>query len=786
MHVSTTLTSTGGLAFASRRAVVSHGAASSTLITEVVVELGETNLWVSVERAGVVTRPVLGHDGEPGQFPAVVRFSGAGQWCWGVRGSVRPGDVELSHLLSRVDDPVPLVVAGRPLLGAEAVARQLAALWHRISPPAPSRLTLVHPVDLSRRGRASVEHQLADLLPAAIAVRWVSRAAAAVGAVAECADLDPQDRVGILHVGGSSVEAVVGTPADLSAGDAYTVRVDRGGAGRAVDDALVRALSSPGIGDADRPLADLSSLRRECERAKIALSTETAVDLDVAGMPVRLVRADVEEQSARLLARQLDALDTARAQSGSNASPLRLILLVGGAAAAPALVEAASARFDLPVIAVPRLGEALAERLSTGAPGVEPTASVVPAAVPGVVAAETPTDLSPATARGATPAPAVDDDDESLIAIVARSRRPWTPAVPFAAAATSGVTSADQISLDDPDDPDDLDPDDLDDLDQLSRFRSTPREVADQPQRSGTVTPGSFTRSGARKGPKVIPGGQRSGSHGAAARLARVPLPRPAYLAVAAGLLIAVAAVPAIGGALSGDDTSGTTDGNGLTTGARAGGASGLLGGFGLGFAPSGTPSVVDLLGNPTGTLGPHHLLSMVKPAGSNPTPSASTSTAGGLPAAVSMATASTPAASTPAGTTPAANPGTSPAANPGTTPAANPGTTPVAPRTTPPADPGTTPAVETTPPVVNPPADPPPADPPPVVNDPPADPPPADPPPVVNDPPADPPANPPADPNPGGGQAASTPAAAADPAGDGEANVMADGADGADGTSTP
>ena len=48
MHVSTTLTSTGGPAFASAGAVVSHGAAKSSVITEVVVELGVTNLWVSV------------------------------------------------------------------------------------------------------------------------------------------------------------------------------------------------------------------------------------------------------------------------------------------------------------------------------------------------------------------------------------------------------------------------------------------------------------------------------------------------------------------------------------------------------------------------------------------------------------------------------------------------------------------------------------------------------------------------------------------------------------------
>ena len=150
-----------------------------------------------------------------------------------------------------------------------------------------------------------------------------------------------------------------------SAGEVGAVRVDRGGAGHAVDDVLLSA-SEPGnrFRSAGRPAARWTcrALRRECERAKVALSAETAVDVDVEGVPVRMVRGDVEELSAPLVTRQLDTLGTVLGRSDGEGSPLRLILLLGGASATPSLVEAAGARFEVPVIAVPRVGEALARR----------------------------------------------------------------------------------------------------------------------------------------------------------------------------------------------------------------------------------------------------------------------------------------------------------------------------------------------------------------------------------------------------------------------------------------
>jgi hypothetical protein len=86
---------------------------------------------------------------------------------------------------------------------------------------------------------------------------------------------------------------------------------------------------------------------RECERAKVSLSAETAVDLQVDGEAVRMVRGDIEQLSAR--SSPASWTPSHRADlSERDGSPLRMILLLGGAADAPSLVEAASVRFEVP------------------------------------------------------------------------------------------------------------------------------------------------------------------------------------------------------------------------------------------------------------------------------------------------------------------------------------------------------------------------------------------------------------------------------------------------------
>ena len=401
------------------------------MTTELVVELGETNLWVSVDRDGTTSRPELVKGAEPGQFPADLRVTEAGRWFWGAGRRRRDGDLLVSNVLARVDDPVPVIIGRDALSGAELVARQVATLVRLVKAATPTRLTLVHPVDLSRRGRAAVEGHLSRRLPVGTEVTWVSRAEAAVAATPECADLAPGDRVGVLHVGGSSVEAAVWRRSGASAGEVVAVRVDRGGAGHAVDDTLLSALSrGTGFGrPTGWPRVDRPSLRRECERAKVALSAETAVDVDVEGVPVRMVRGDVEELSAPLVTRQLDTLGTVLGRSDGEGSPLRLILLLGGASATPSLVEAAGARFEVPVIAVPRVGEVLAR-----------TGDYAAADRTGVGSAAGYATTAP---RGAAPAPSpTEDDDASPAAVLARARRRWAPMVPLTAATAVASTSS--------------------------------------------------------------------------------------------------------------------------------------------------------------------------------------------------------------------------------------------------------------------------------------------------------------------------------------------------------
>ncbi len=55
----TALPSAGGRQVMSRGSVVDAAPVASAVTTEVVIELGETNLWVSTERGGTIRRPSL-------------------------------------------------------------------------------------------------------------------------------------------------------------------------------------------------------------------------------------------------------------------------------------------------------------------------------------------------------------------------------------------------------------------------------------------------------------------------------------------------------------------------------------------------------------------------------------------------------------------------------------------------------------------------------------------------------------------------------------------------------
>ncbi len=592
--------------------------AMTDLVTDVVVELGETNLWVTMVRAGRFSRPGLVKGAAPGQFPADLRVTESGRWFWGSRHQLHSSDIVVANVLSRVDDPVPMIVGREAVDGAEMVARQLATLFKLVKPVAPSGLTLVHPVDLSARGRTAVERHLSRRLPDGTVITWISRAAAAVAAAPGC-ELSAGDRVGILHVGGSSVEAAVWRQSDSAAGDVVAVRVDRGAAGHAVDDVLLAALCS-GVGfgrPVGPPNPDLPRLRRGCERAKVALSTETAVDVDVDGTPVRMVRSDLEELSARLLRRQLDTLEAALARSEDEQAPLRRIVLLGGAAAAPSLVQAAGARFEVPVLAVPRVSDAMAKGTTEDVRADQPAFVSAPVPHPG----------------SATPAPPAARADDSNVGALAKARRHWDPVVPLTAIPGGASRSAGPR----------LTPAAAT-ADRSAAVRPVAGPAAssavDSPASSAvnsslTSAVNSSVSSAVNPAPAPVNGDRpapSAGRHGDAetpaassvlaaftrspTRLSRLPIPAPTNLAIAAALLVSLAAVPAIGGVMQGaKDSTMWAAPNGLGSAAPSGVAGGIGDGPAGALTPeTGSPSA-PWLSKPTGTLGPNQLLSMVRPA---------------------------------------------------------------------------------------------------------------------------------------------------------------------------
>ena len=610
-------------------------------MTHVVIELGETNLWVSVHSSGGrVTRPSLVAGGADGQFPAALRVTSSGRWFWGARCRHADDEILVSNILSRVEDPVAIAVGSSRVPAAYLVAQQVATVYQAVSTGPRHQLDLVHPADLSERGRATVERELRRRLPAGTPVAWVSRASAAVTAAPECGDLADGDVVGVLHVGGTTSEAVAWRQR-TAGGEVGPAHVDRGNAGHALDDALVAALLPTGAGRPDNEPVDVAQLRADCAQAKVMLSSETAADIDVAGQPVRLVRGEVEELTRRLLARQLDTLSAVLALQQPSTT-VRFVVLVGGGAEAPYLVEAASERFEVPVLSVPRVGDAIPA-------GSLPTGTLPVPVVDGAESAE--------DAQG-------DRTVES-----ATGRRSWVTGGSLPARLRRrGGASARPRSQSKPTTP------------------STPSTPTKQTTSAGSATTTNLPLAGQ----------------------ARVLMPRPVHLGVAAAALAALwAGVQGVGlaaGSASVTASSAAANANGpLGLGVRAADQDPAQAPGGLAFTPGGaTYTVPPWLagGDPTGSTrgAGGHALPMITAGGSpSAVPSKSPTTSPSTTSAPAATTAAGAPSSAPAATTPAvkASPSTgtkAPATGSGST-----GSTPATPQT-PPAPPSQT---VTTPPVV-------------------------------------------------------------------------------------
>ncbi len=179
------------------------------MITGAIIELGETNLWVTVGHAdGHFSSPTLVLGCEPGQFPASASVAGR-LWSWG-RTEVRvEGDLLVSGFLSRVDDAAAVAVGEAMVPAAFLVGRQVAALLRLLRLTDPLKdLAILHPTGMSPQAQVTVDAVLQRSRFIVGGATWIPRPVAALAATSELWS-QRFEAVGILRVGTSTIEAAV-------------------------------------------------------------------------------------------------------------------------------------------------------------------------------------------------------------------------------------------------------------------------------------------------------------------------------------------------------------------------------------------------------------------------------------------------------------------------------------------------------------------------------------------------------------------------------------------------
>jgi hypothetical protein len=149
----------------------------------------------------------------------------------------------------------------------------------------------------------------------------------------------------------------------------------------------------------------LASLRQACTTAKEALSSDTEVEIPVAGQGVRLTRAEFEDMARPLLAETAAAFRMAVEESGVTPAT---VLLTGGAAWLPLLTQVVSEEMGRPVTATPPGAAAMGAALAAGDPqwGSLPRTESGPCGPENRVAASEPRNQAGATGLAAALGPA--------------------------------------------------------------------------------------------------------------------------------------------------------------------------------------------------------------------------------------------------------------------------------------------------------------------------------------------------------------------------------------------
>lgn len=405
----------------------------------VAVEIGSSCAWLAESRPGadpspypVYLEPVAyGPDGDLRVGPAA-RQDGVQDPTSGV-----------ASYLSRIGDDLPLLLAGRAVapedLLAQVLRRELDAVAERHG-GAAAEIRVVLPAEWGPHRQARVREALEH--HAITPLRLMPAPAAAL--LDPRLDLPPDARTALVLDGGDRrisatlLERLAASPTDGTTDD--TSGAGGGGGGWRVRGATGDDFGGSDIDDAllgfvrersgDDPPTDGIALRRACRTAREDLSTAPAAVLTPPGdgEPLRLVRAELEllvggrlRTAVAALLTRLDvrpgAVDDIRpaaadGEADGAGSAVDAVVLCGGLARMPLLVETVSGLVDRPVLVAAEPDQAAlrgAARETVVAPGV-PAVPGVPGAldvsgvpdVPGVLGASG----IPAAVPPPTPSPA--------------------------------------------------------------------------------------------------------------------------------------------------------------------------------------------------------------------------------------------------------------------------------------------------------------------------------------------------------------------------------------------
>ncbi|MER5672680.1 Hsp70 family protein [Pseudonocardia alni] len=328
------------------------------------IDLGATSVTAAVLRTGGAAEPVRlgGRDGSD-VLPAVLVATPGGDLLCGEparrRAPAEPDRVARGFL-DRVGDPTPLSLGGYAYAAEDLCARLVRVLVDEVSTRhggPPSRIGVTCPVGWGRHKR--------DLLAAALRRRGLTVSlvtAPQAVALAHRAVVPAGGPLAVVDLGGNGTTATVlaaAAPGVLPDAVGRTLSCRTGGAD--VDDAVfafVRS-SSPATAaafdaldpDDPRTVAALTALRDECRAAKQLLSRDTVatVRVEMPGLrtAVRIHRSDLDELTRPLLEPVADLV-----QDVAAAAPDAEVLLAGGAARMPVVVQAVSAALGRPVAVV--------------------------------------------------------------------------------------------------------------------------------------------------------------------------------------------------------------------------------------------------------------------------------------------------------------------------------------------------------------------------------------------------------------------------------------------------